>query len=398
MTDWPHGSGEMAERIRTFDWASTSLGALEGWPQSRKIVVDMMLGSGHAMQLALGPERVLLYNDAYAPMLAGRHPQALGIPFRAAWPEIWHDIEPLVARVFAGETVKFDNLPLVMTRRGYPEDTWWNFSYSPVRDESGAIAGLLNVTVDATAKHRAEQAERERDAANLSLQKNEARFRALVTTSANSIYRMSPDWRQMYQLDSETLANTTAPVEDWVAKYIPDEDLPGVLEAIDKAIGTKSLFEFEHRVRHADGSVGWVLSRAVPLLDEDGEIVEWFGAATDMSARREAIGRLHKSEEQYRELFEAAQRRAAELGARGRCASWWWTTSAIRRTPCRSCCGCKATRPSPRTPVRRRSNVRTAAAPTWCCWTWACPGWTASRWRAACATSSPTARRCRSSR
>jgi PAS domain S-box-containing protein len=119
----------------------------------------------------------------------------------------------------------------------------------------------------------------------------------------------------MYQLDSQTLANTTAPIEDWVAKYIPEEDLAGVRDAIDRAIRTKSLFELEHRVRQAGGDLGWVLSRAVPLLGADGEIVEWFGAAADVTARREAIERLHTSEEQYRELFAAAERRAAELRA-----------------------------------------------------------------------------------
>lgn len=149
----------MAELIADYDWASTPLGAIESWPQSLKTAVDIMLGSGHAMQLAWGPERTVLYNDAYAPMLGGRHPAALGMPFRQAWPEIWEEIEPLVARVFAGETVRFENLPLVMTRKGYPEDTWWNFSYSPVWDEAGNVAGLLNVTADATARMRAERAE-----------------------------------------------------------------------------------------------------------------------------------------------------------------------------------------------------------------------------------------------
>lgn len=118
----------MAALIGAYDWARTPLGAIEGWPQSLQTAVDIMLGSGHAMQLAWGPQRTVLYNDAYAPMLGDRHPGALGLPFREAWPEIWNDIEPLVARVFCGETVRFEQMPLIMTRHGYPEDTWWNFS------------------------------------------------------------------------------------------------------------------------------------------------------------------------------------------------------------------------------------------------------------------------------
>lgn len=290
ITDAPR----MADRIADFDWASTPLGSIRDWPQSLRTAVDIMLGSGHAMQLAWGPERTLLYNDAYAPMLGNRHPGALGLPFRVAWPDIWENIAPLVSRVFEGETVRFEDMPLVMDRSGFPEDTWWNFSYSPVRGETGAVAGLLNVTVDATAQHRLENAERERDAAHARLRKNEARFRALVTAGAHSIYRMSPDWRLMYELDSQTLTNTTGPIEGWVDKYILEEERARVSAAIDKSIRAKSVFELEHRVRLADGGIGWVLSRAVPLLDLDGAVTEWFGSVSDVTERRADMDRLRE--------------------------------------------------------------------------------------------------------
>src|SRR5215471_11530949 len=92
--NWPPGASEMAARIRRHDWTSTPLGPIEFWTQSQKTAVEIMLSSGHAMQLALGPQRIVLYNDAYAPMLGDRHPAALGQPFRDAWPEIWDEIAP----------------------------------------------------------------------------------------------------------------------------------------------------------------------------------------------------------------------------------------------------------------------------------------------------------------
>lgn len=134
-------------------------------------------------------------------------------------------------------------------------------------------------------------AEVQRVRAETALRESEARFRALVTAGTLSIYRMSSDWKLMYQLDSQSLAETAEPIENWVEKYIPESDLPAVRAAIGTAIRTKSLFELEHRVWTADGSIGWVLSRAVPLLGEDGEIIEWFGAGTVVTERHAAAER-----------------------------------------------------------------------------------------------------------
>lgn len=140
----------------------------------------------------------------------------------------------------------------------------------------------------------------EREAA---LRESRERFQALVTAGTYSTYRMSADWRVMYALDSDTLAVTSDPIVDWVDKYILPEDLPVVRAAIDRAIATRSLFELEHRVRLADGGVGWVRSRAVPLIGADGEIGEWFGTGADVTERRAATERLRESEARQKFLL-----------------------------------------------------------------------------------------------
>ena len=152
------GGGEVGALMREHDWATTSLGAPESWPQSLRTTVELMLASRHAMMLAWGPELTLVYNDAYAPILGQKHPWALGRPFQEVWSDVWSDIEPLVAKALAGEALWFQDLHLVMERNGYPEDTWWQFSYSPVRDDAGRIAGMLNVTSEMTGKVLAEAA------------------------------------------------------------------------------------------------------------------------------------------------------------------------------------------------------------------------------------------------
>jgi PAS domain S-box-containing protein len=95
------------------------------------------------MFLAWGPELALLYNDDYASILGNKHPGGLGRPFAEVWSDIWTDVKPLVDRALAGESTWSQDLHLVMERQGYFEDTWWTFSYSPVRDETGQIAGMF---------------------------------------------------------------------------------------------------------------------------------------------------------------------------------------------------------------------------------------------------------------
>lgn len=121
------------------------------------------------------------------------------------------------------------------------------------------------------------------------LRKSEEQFRLLGIASSDSIYKMSPDWTQMRQLIGKTfLANTHEANTSWLSAYIPSEDQPHTQQVIQEAIRTKSTFELEHRVRRVDGSVGWTFSRAIPVLDEQGNIQEWLGAASDITARKQA--------------------------------------------------------------------------------------------------------------
>jgi PAS domain S-box-containing protein len=146
---------------------------------------------------------------------------------------------------------------------------------------------IAEYCIDVTDRHQAEAARNQ----------SERYFRALVSATSDVIFRMNAGWTEMSALrGSESLSDTGTPDRDWLTHYIHPDDRQRVLEAIRIAIDTKSPFELEHRVIQADGSIGWTFSRAIPLLDAQGNINEWFGAATNVTARKRAENRLRENE------------------------------------------------------------------------------------------------------
>ena len=137
------------------------------------------------------------------------------------------------------------------------------------------------------------------------LSESESRFRALVTATSDVVYRMSPDWKLMlYLRGRDFIPDTEEPSGTWLQKYIHSDDQAYVIAAIDEAIRTKSTFELEHRVRRVDGSLGWTVSRAIPIQNANGEIIEWFGAATDITERKRAEEARRRSEARWNATIE----------------------------------------------------------------------------------------------
>jgi serine phosphatase RsbU (regulator of sigma subunit) len=132
------------------DWASTPLGPEEQWSPTLRTAASTALNSRFAMLLMWGPDLVMLYNDSYAPMLGLRHPDALGRRVPDVWVDVWADIKPMIDDVFAGGATHHRDLPLTMTRRGFAEECYFTFSYSPVVQPGGRVAGLLNTVVETT--------------------------------------------------------------------------------------------------------------------------------------------------------------------------------------------------------------------------------------------------------
>ncbi|WP_309894324.1 ATP-binding protein [Archangium sp.] len=145
------GGGELGTLMAALDWARTPLGPVEGWPQSLRTAVSLCVTSRAPMALWWGPEYVLLYNDAYRPMLGARHPWALGRLCQEVWAEAAAVLLPQLDAVRAGGPSTWEvDAPFILERSGSPEEAYFTYGFSPVLDESGAVGGICNIPTETT--------------------------------------------------------------------------------------------------------------------------------------------------------------------------------------------------------------------------------------------------------
>src|SRR3982075_1906871 len=150
--EWLGGGGEMGRVIRAKDWSQTPLGPIESWPQSLRTTVSLCLASNFPISLAWGPKHVQIYNDGYWPICGGKHPHSMGQDFSECWASPWPVIGEAFARALAGETSFLENQRMFLDRNGYLEETFFTFSFSPIRDETGGVGGLFHPVTETTAK------------------------------------------------------------------------------------------------------------------------------------------------------------------------------------------------------------------------------------------------------
>jgi len=151
------GGGEMGALMRSTNWSQTAVGPVSAWPQSLRTAISIMLESRFAMVVAWGPEFRFFYNDRYRPILGTKHPAALGAPGVEIFPEVWPVVGPEFDRVRRGEAFAIDDWLLPLDRNGYLENCWFTLSYSPIRDETGGVGGVLAVVAETTGRVEGER-------------------------------------------------------------------------------------------------------------------------------------------------------------------------------------------------------------------------------------------------
>lgn len=291
------GGGDMGARIRAHDWAQTPLGPPDGWPSALRVTLGICLNSNVPTAIYWGDDLRLLYNDAWAPIPAEKHPWALGRPAREVWPDIWAVIGPQFADVLSSGLgfSTFDQM-LPMERGGRIERTHWNYSFTPIRDERGAIVGIFNQGHETTDQVRT----------RTELEESQRRIELALGASSRVgtwhwdivANRLSADPRfaDLYGV-SVAEAREGAPLERYTSNIHP-EDLPAVSAAIAHALRTGDVLSEEYRLLQADGSVKWVVAQGRVAFAADGTPESFPGVVYDITAMKQA--QLH-AEEQLRQ-------------------------------------------------------------------------------------------------
>jgi PAS domain S-box-containing protein len=292
--------GETGALLRAFDWSASPLGPPADWPQALKTLVGVMLGSQQPMLIVWGPDYVTLYNDGYAAMCGARHPAALGGSFRDLWHDIWDQVEPILARAYAGEATHMDGIAFIMHRNGYPEETYFSFGYTPVRDDGGRVAGMFCACAETTGRL---QAEREASAERRRLEQLFAQapsFMAVLRGPQHRFELANPAYLRLVG-DRPLIGRT-------VAEALPDAAAQGYLDLLDTVYRSGEAFtataspitlQVEAGGPESERYLDFVYQ---PIFGDDGTVTGVFVEGVDVTDRALAEIALRRNEAELRFL------------------------------------------------------------------------------------------------
>lgn len=284
----------MGRLLRSYPWSNSPLGPPEDWPQPLKTLAGVMLTANQPMFLAWGAQRTLLYNDAYSEILGNKHPSALGRDFLEVWSEIRADLTPIVEAAYAGEPVHMDDIELWMERKGDPEETHFAFSYTPVRDETGQVAGFFCPCVEITQQVLSERRRAADAARQRRLFEQAPGFIAIlagpdhVFEFANAAYR--------HQFGDRDFVGRS------VRDAFPELEGQSFFELLDRVYASGERFVADHISIWIERSPGGAPEERFldfiyePVIDESGQVTGIFVEGHDVTDAHRAEAELRESE------------------------------------------------------------------------------------------------------
>jgi PAS domain S-box-containing protein len=309
MSPFPAGGGETGELMRGMDWERTPLGMPSSWPPELRTVVGVMLGSGQPMLVVWGPQRITLYNDGYAAMCGNRHPAALGRPFEELWFDIWTLVEPILDRAYAGESTHMDDIQFTMHRHGYPEETHFAFSYTPVTMADGSVGGMFCACTETTEAVAAREAAAKASEHQRRLLQHMPGFIAVLS---------GPDHVYEYVNDAYVAITGSRPfVGLGVREALPEIEGQGFYELLDTVYASGLPYAVRAApIRfHGEAEERFIDFRYQPIRDEAGTVSGIFVGGYDVTEAQRSARSLAVSEDRFRRLNETLAAQVAERTA-----------------------------------------------------------------------------------
>lgn len=293
--------GEMAGLIEALDWKATPLGPTGSWPTVVRMTLRIMLSSAVPMCLLVGRTGIMIYNDAYAPIAAGRHPACLGTSVFDSWPEVAAFNRTIMDTVLEGDTLTFEDQEFVFRRNGLPERVWLDLDYSPLIDDDGNTVAALAILAETTKRVRAEKA----------LARSEERLSlSLAASGIVGAWEMDPTSRrvtadarfaQMFGLEA-TEAERGLPQQHFLGR-IHEADRAMMLHTLDRAIAERGDLRVEYRLMTPDGGERWILATGKMVTDAGGG-ERLPGVVIDITERKASEAALAASEAGFRTLAD----------------------------------------------------------------------------------------------
>ncbi|AEF20502.1 ATP-binding protein [Pseudomonas fulva] len=303
-------TGEAVELIHRFDWAATSLGPIERWPEVLVSTTRLILSSPTPIVLLCGEHGVLIYNDAYAAFAGQRHPEVFGLPAEDAWPEIAEWNRHVIAMGLSGRSMCQENLYLPLRRPGLQEDAWMNLYYNPLLDNTGRSHGMMCIVVETTSQVVAIE---QRSQAEAELRS--AKERIELALDAGAVLgtwvwdipqdRVTGDERfaRAFAADPQQAASGMA--LDQVTAAIHPDDRPAVRASIERTIASGGAYRAEYRVLHPEGGYRWIEANGRCELAADGTPLRFPGVLMDIDERK-------RTELALRQLTQTLEERVSE--------------------------------------------------------------------------------------
>jgi PAS domain S-box-containing protein len=300
------GGGEMGELIRSKDWNKTPAGSIAKWPQSLRTTLGIIIKSKFPMFLWWGPELICFYNDAYRPSLGneGKHPSILGMPAKEAWPEIWDIIKPLIDQVLEGGEATWSEDQLVpIFRNGRIEDVYWTFSYSPVNDEMGKIAGVL-VTCNETTDKVITQRKLKESKDQLEFAIEAAKLGTWDYNPATNKFIANDRLKEWFGFRDETEIEL-----EHAVNVIAEKDRQRTMDAIQKVLDYSSggNYDIEYTIINPLTKKETIVQAKGKAWFNDEKIAYRFnGTVEDVTEKVVARKRIEESEERFRNIIKQA--------------------------------------------------------------------------------------------